>query len=967
VGNQLSGALYKLLALMNHFFSILFLFFTMASASSQFYDFGQDPAALKWKVINTEHFKIVFPEDFGKSGQNLAKLMEKNYLRNSAQLNHEPAKIPLIIHNQTVYSNAFVTWAPRRMEFFTFPDPALYPIDWLNELSLHEFRHVIQIDKVNQGFTRVLSFILGQQATGVVAGMMPLWFIEGDAVSAETELSFSGRGRLPSFDMPYKAQLNAESRPYSLSKAYLGSYNDFVADYYQLGYHMVTFARKTYGDEYWTKALNYIGRRPFLISPYFFYSKKSTGGGANQLYKKAIFSLKSELDSAKVLRSPEIVKPINIRNSDVYASYTHPCLQKDSSVIVLKSGLDKIPGFVRVNKNGAEENLFTPGSLISRRFSVFKNSILWDEYVPDIRWSNRSYSVIKEFNIETGKCRTLSHKSKYTSPSWSPGGDSILVINTAADYKFSLVILRPIDGQILRNITLPENLFPEYPVWITGTSKIAVIAAGDNGKALLCFDMETAIWTEIFNSRFKNIDQLKSINDLLFFNASFEGTDDIYVYSIDDRKLGKLSNSEYGAFFPDAMTNINLITYSSYSAKGYDIVLKPITKRSIEKSFLDDTISKKYISFEGPVLADSTILNIKVANHNYPEKKFNKISNLFGLHSWAPYWFDYMDPNIDDPKISPGLTLLSQNSLSTAFMSLGYERNNGMNFLHTGLTYKGFLPIFEVRSSYGGSPMFARVEGVSPPETDLNLFTSISTYIPLTFSRGKAISGIQPSLKYTYNSTYYYNFSDSLYEKGVSFVEPRIFLYSYLRTTSREIQPRIGLTIDARHTSAPFESGLYGMMNSVRINLYLPGIIKNHGLKLRTELQNQKVDSYYLQNHLSLPRGYQQKVFISMKKISADYSFPIFYPDLAIGPVLYIKRIRGNFYLDYMKGTEKYISATEKSKSTYPLSQGLELMADYHLFRFIFELSTGVRFVYLPHENLFGTQLIFHVNLDKFI
>ena len=254
---------------MKYFVCILSVFIFIGTlASAQFYEFGQDPASLKWKQINTEHFQVVFSSDFGNNAQKLANLLEKNYKANSNQLDHSPRKVPVIIHNQTVYSNAFVTWAPKRMEFFTFPDPNIYPIDWLTELSLHEFRHVVQIDKLNQNFTRFLTVLLGQQANGIVAGMMPLWFIEGDAVSAETSLSRSGRGRLPSFEMEIKAKLLSDTKPYSLSKAYLGSYKDYVPDHYQLGYQMVSYARKRYGNDYWTNALNYVSRYPYLISPY---------------------------------------------------------------------------------------------------------------------------------------------------------------------------------------------------------------------------------------------------------------------------------------------------------------------------------------------------------------------------------------------------------------------------------------------------------------------------------------------------------------------------------------------------------------------------------------------------------------------------------------------------------------------------------------------------------------------------
>ena len=69
-----------------------------------------------------------------------------------------------------------------------------------------------------------MGYALGEQAVAAVLGAyLPLWFIEGDAVAVETGLSNSGRGRVPSFSMEFRAQL-AETGHYSYDKAVNGSY-----------------------------------------------------------------------------------------------------------------------------------------------------------------------------------------------------------------------------------------------------------------------------------------------------------------------------------------------------------------------------------------------------------------------------------------------------------------------------------------------------------------------------------------------------------------------------------------------------------------------------------------------------------------------------------------------------------------------------------------------------------------------
>jgi len=954
----------------NKLLFLAFFIFTGSFTWAQFYDFGQDPGSLKWNRLDTEHFRIIYPRDFSDNAQNLARLMENSYRLNSAQLNHKPGKVPLIIHNQTVVSNAFVTWAPKRMELFTFPDPDLYPIDWLNELSLHEYRHVIHIDKLNQGFTRFLTLFLGQQINGVVAGVMPLWFIEGDAVTAETSLSNSGRGRLPSFEMELKANLLSKPVPYSLSKAYLGSFKDNVPDYYRLGYQIVNYTKQRYGEDYWSNALDYIGKRPFLISPFHFYTKKVTGSGQNILYKNAMNNLKQHWEESLDARNPETLTPLNSRPKKLYTSYNQARISTDSSVFALKTSLNSVPRFVRINSDGREEHVFTPGSLVSERFSLSNNKIIWDEYVQDIRWRNRSYSVLREFNIETGESHNLTRKTRYISPSFSADGKSIVAVNTGTDYKFSLVILNSADGQILLNIPSPDNSYLHYPEWVNGSEKIAVISNGKDGKAILVYDLKTKTWNEIFKSGYVNIDQLRYSGNHLFFTGGFDGTDQIYSVNLTDRKIRKHSNSPFGAFQPDVSSDNQRLVYSSYGMKGYDIVQKSINTALEEEYILPDTI-KEQSFYSVSMNAGSTNKSVdKVETIDYEVKPYSKAARLFSFHSWAPYWFDYTDPNIDDPQISPGITLLSQNDLSTAITSLGYERNNGTNYFHSRFTYKGLFPVIDFSARYGGLPQVAEEEGFDPPELSTDLSYALSVYLPMNLSSGKIITGMQPSLQVTYNSTYFYHFSENKYIRGMEFVEPRIYFYSYLRTSARDIQPRLGFTFDTKFTSTPFENELYGNNKSLRLSAYLPGLIKNQGLKLRAEWQNQDVYSYFLPNHFALPRGYLYRPFIQMSRYSADYAFPVLYPDISLGSFFYLKRIRGNFYVDYMKGTERYVRINNggyvKTKPEYPLSQGLELFADYHLFRFIIEFNSGLRLNYLPREKSIGVQMLFSINLDKF-
>ena len=55
-----------------------------------------------------------------------------------------------------------------------------YVQDWLEQLAIHELRHVIQLENLNQGLTKVLSIVFGEMATGLIAAYLPFWYLEGD-------------------------------------------------------------------------------------------------------------------------------------------------------------------------------------------------------------------------------------------------------------------------------------------------------------------------------------------------------------------------------------------------------------------------------------------------------------------------------------------------------------------------------------------------------------------------------------------------------------------------------------------------------------------------------------------------------------------------------------------------------------------------------------------------------------------
>ena len=179
------------------------------------------------------------------------------------------------------------------MEIYPTPEQNTIPLDPVKQLSIHELTHVLQMESLNKGFSKGMSFLFGEQIYGVVAFLLPLWFLEGDAVFAESALTESGRGRSPSFQKQMKAISVEKKKMYKYDQIVSGSFREFIPDHYQSGYQMVTWAMAKHDPQVWNKMLDYTAKNPFTVNPVNISLSKSTGLRKKTLYREAFDTLKT--------------------------------------------------------------------------------------------------------------------------------------------------------------------------------------------------------------------------------------------------------------------------------------------------------------------------------------------------------------------------------------------------------------------------------------------------------------------------------------------------------------------------------------------------------------------------------------------------------------------------------------------------------------------------------------------------
>jgi hypothetical protein len=954
---------------MKIFFSCCILFFFVTNSFAQFYESGQEPASIRWRQINTPHVRIIFPSGFDSAANRLANIYDYIYWNDSKSLNVSPRKISVVLHNHSCYSNGFVTLAPRRMELFTTTPQSFTAQDWMSELAVHEFRHVAQTSKVNQGITRMFYPFFGQLSSGLVSAMFPLWFAEGDAVYAETMLTNSGRGRSGDFTMQMKALLDDRDHIFPFEKMLFGSYRDYIPDHYYTGYYLVSTIRKNYNSQVFERSLNYMARNPFVPFSFSQGLKRETGKTARELYSEVFTNM--QLNDKKNTADSLTYPSFSVGKSSVFTSFNYPQPVNDSTLLAIKTGIDDVPKFVYLYRNGKEETIFTPGNYSSTRFSYATGKIAWSEEVPDLRWHNRSFSCIKVFDLQTQSLKWLSHKSRYFSAALSHTGKNIATVEVSLENKAYLVVLDAKNGNIISRSLAPDNLMLADPVYTHDDQSIITAVSGNPGKALFRYSMTTGLWEQLTPFSFFNLSCPEEWNSYVIFSADYSGSNNLYAYRNTDHSFFKLTRIKIGAFEPFFRANDSVMYFSSYGSMGYTPKLFKTSPDKWEKYAVPPTYSDSLIiagtqterfNFQDSILANNDIMSVK-----HEIKPYSKLVHTFNIHSWSPFYFDYNSLSLENQNLHPGITLLSQDKLSTCVSSVSYFNNNGIWMLKPRFIYKGWYPVIDLSMDYGGAiPYYKLYNKSAPPENGRFILNSL-IYVPFNLTRGKNIAGFIPSLEIDYDNTRYFYTSDSTYRKGRTFASFGLNIYSYLKTSERDFAPKIGFSLTAKYSYTPLDNVQFGYIAYIKPRIYLPGFMPHHSFQIAGAYQYQNPRIFLFSSQVPFARGYTTSYTYKLFAVWTDYSFPVWYPDIAIGPLCYFKRLRVNLFFDMAnnqyKQYKQYKNYTTYSWITHNYqSMGIEWLTDFHALRIYFPFTAGIRTVYLPNERTVLNQFIMEMN-----
>ncbi len=957
-------------------FSIISLFcLCLSSLNAQFYSTGSDPWHRRWRQMEHDGILLVYDSLVEDQAKYLFPLIPNDYqsVSNNRLWNRRP--FPVLLHSAVANSNGLVSWAPRRMELFSYADVESDCIPWLHHLAIHEGRHAWQTTLVENGQTSVLNVLFGQQATGLVLGLfVPRWLLEGDAVWQETDKSDGGRGRNADWLQQDIALALSGEMP-SYEQSFFGSYRNFYPDFYHMGYLLSAYGRIKYGrkdePDIWYQIFKECGRTPLSLNPFNRKLRQLTGLRQNAFYKEAMnywHSLWntsfSQPEHSFIASTPSEKGTPTSKNT--FVSYSYPQLDNNGNTIAYRTSISDIPAFVRIDRNGNDIPVIYPAPRNESAFHVHGDTIIYSESIPHPRWENASKNVIRWTTFsDPDNIRSISPDwyHHYMSPSFSKDGHYITAIEQLPDGHRDIILMDINTQHISGRISFPIPYEPQNPV-LLNDSTVAFILLSDEGKSVCSANFaEPSRLRRFSRPSHTNIRNLAPGPDnTLLYTSDESGSNQVYLINLINNTYTRLSILSLNALLIQPIHSLGashpsysqgLLSFASYTRNGYVPLSVP---------FPDNIPTRDSLS------VDISILSPHPSELNIEPSAVN-IGHPLAPHSWGPV---SVDPS--STTISPALSAMYQNLFSTVTAQAAFNLDpNSIEKFSASLKYSAWYPILSLNYALQKERIsilprtFSAYINEATNDTIVWQYQaddtrrinrlSLSSSLPLQWVRGpwNGSFNIGTSLEYhrqtgyTLHATQYRIQNRYGVPTRLSFVNnPQLSTLNLSHSASvsilrrhslRQVGSRYGIAFSTVYKHSPWNntpSSPDRYLFACSASLYLPGIGLTHNIVTSLSYQKRTASERFLSNPedeisvpsvsifgnvLPSPRCLNRIESSRYTLLKTTYSLPVCDPDLSFSPVFHLKRLTGRLFFDHAWLTPLSLHATSApTEGQRPLS-----------------------------------------------
>ena len=971
---------------------LLALIVSGSYAGAQIYTLGADPVSIKWKSLESEHFRIVYPEAADSLAREYARSLESFTAAQKFSCGFYPnelykRRMPVILHAYSATANGMVTWAPRRMELFTNPDfydPESTP--WIQQLAVHEGRHVAQMQfpRANKVF-KPLEYLIGELSTGAASAIYPgPALLEGDAVTAETALTNSGRGRTADF-LEYVHVALADSLYRDFWQWRFGSQKRYTPDQYRAGYMLVAGMRSVFSDTLFTRRYyNTINSRflPFNVL------QKTVIEGSG--HKKNLYSgfraiqdaFRAEWAEADSARAPfregrDLVKPRRL-----YDSYTSLIFTPDG-LYALHSGLDLPRELVRIDSTGHAERLGAFASETSRlAWDPSNRRLVWSEYKPSALLDLKSWSVLRYYSDE-GRTISFNTDGRLYNPAPSSAKPVIAAVRNYEDGRCSVVLMASNHCTPFEEYFAPGHLQPVEPVWLGDTLFVSAISEGGFSIYRL------PEWEPLFAAEHSKLNRLFGKDGLIWFTSDMNGANELYSLDPLSGEMLQRTSLRFGGM------------EFTFSPEGDLYYCAPTPKGRIIRVLDADSLLCKPVVFRANRVATAETLSAQEPTGSQPYtgpisegKPYPKALQPIRFHSWMPLYVEYNPvERLSLEETSSvgdlGAMLMFQNELGIAYgtigvsltapldtLGTGYVPAEGELFLptefrpalHAQYVWMGWGPIIQLRADYNERNVhrleYTRVsttKGMSFPDKPL-MSLAADFSVPFNLNGGGWKAGVIPRYQISWSNDQISSLDVQQFTNSVNFYPTphnwcllskfSVRAYSHRPIMPSGIFPRLGiggeLGVTRTHNISSNRPGYY----YAKLYGYLPGLISTHGLRLAAEGRS---------NYGWEGSWIKQQEYL----LKADYAFPFLPLDWSgLCPYAYVRNFEGVLHGGAKLGAWEELMRTKKGNYCEPYAGATLRVHLSNIFWAPYDTYLGVRGLYnFADPSKSGLEMVYGIDL----
>jgi len=533
---------------------------------------------LTWVSRESEHFIVHYHDGETVLAEKSLHVAEAVYQKLTPMFGWQPrVKTEIILSDETDASNGFATPFPsNRITLFISQPHAVNSLEdhdgWLETLILHEFVHILHMDKV-AGDGKGMRSIFGRFPLLFPNVFMPAWMHEGLATYLETDESLGiGRGQSSYFAMMMRAEVAAGIKPLRQINQPMVTW-PLLTSRYLYGVYFYTFIAERYGED---KVFAVIQSYSDHLMPY----------RINDVYQDVLGKDLSQLWDAFSIylqhKFPPDAADWNKKSGGVSRTLTQTGDFKrslkqtdDGRIFFVRDHLQHGAQLMVMENEQAKPRVLANVNMGARLDVHGKAGILLAQ--PD-KCNNANYFYdLYRMDSDSGEISRLTHCQRYIYAAWSADGKHIIAVQNQRG-QHALHLLRQ-DGQLQEILWQGKHgeTLSQIDWSADGKAVVTAMWKKHSGWNVALFKLEDKRWTQLTfdthiatDARFVAASPDADSREIVFL-SDVDGVYNIYRLNQSGQAY-RMTNVPTGAFSPFVTQDHHLL-YTLYNAQGFDIAL----------------------------------------------------------------------------------------------------------------------------------------------------------------------------------------------------------------------------------------------------------------------------------------------------------------------------------------------------------------------------------------------------------